>query len=400
MTKKTPFEQSHGFNLRDSVTLLVVAGSRAFGLNTPESDVDLRGVCVPPLRVKLFNRFEEADAPVHFEPGNGIFEMLPEGDLRAAGIATKTEGCITESQKFLQMLQGNNPTTLEMVFVRDEDVLFTGRIGQWFRDNAQRFLSQKIRHSTTGYAHQQLTKIKNHMKWINGKFDEPSRADFDLPDSEPAFLGPLEAIVKLYESKWHTDLSAIDNTAVRDWVNQKFTDTLSDVLKGFVEADGTFVGKPHRRDHLLRFAATRRIGVDDNMMEVLANERRYRAAREEWDNYQKYLKTRNKDRLALESVHGYDTKHAAHLVRLLRLGYEAMTTGKFQVYRDDAEELRSIRAGAWTFDRLIEEAEALEKQIATIPKEKIVLPYAPDPALKQEFEELLYSVYQQPGVLV
>lgn len=50
-------------------------------------------------------------------------------------------------------------------------------------------------------------------------------------------------------------------------------------------------------------------------------------------------------------LYGYDTKHAMHLVRLYRMGYEALTTGDILVRRPDAKELLSIRNGAWRLEQ-------------------------------------------------
>lgn len=49
---------------------------------------------------------------------------------------------------------------------------------------------------------------------------------------------------------------------------------------------------------------------------------------------------------------GYDTKNAAHLVRLLRMGIEALQTGRLQVKRPDAEELLSIKRGALSLEQV------------------------------------------------
>jgi hypothetical protein len=73
---------------------------------------------------------------------------------------------------------------------------------------------------------------------------------------------------------------------------------------------------------------------------------------------------RNPARAALERQHGYDTKHALHLVRLLRMGREILEIGRLVVTRPDREELLAIRAGAWTFDQLIDRAEAAHAAIA------------------------------------
>ncbi len=61
-------------------------------------------------------------------------------------------------------------------------------------------------------------------------------------------------------------------------------------------------------------------------------------------------------RLVLE--HGYDTKNAAHLIRLLRMGAEFLATGEMLVYRtDDRQELLDIKAGKWSLEEVKTEAE-------------------------------------------
>jgi hypothetical protein len=76
----------------------------------------------------------------------------------------------------------------------------------------------------------------------------------------------------------------------------------------------------------------------------------------------------------------YDVKNAAHLIRLLRMGTEFLGTGELRVYRtDDAEELKHIKRGGWTLERVKQEAErmfvAAEQACAQSP-----LPAEPDSA--------------------
>lgn len=70
-----------------------------------------------------------------------------------------------------------------------------------------------------------------------------------------------------------------------------------------------------------------------------------------------YLGDKRK-RLVLE--HGYDTKNAAHCIRLLRMGCEFIETGVLNVFRTwDRDELLSIKRGEWNIDRVKDEAEDL-----------------------------------------
>lgn len=64
-------------------------------------------------------------------------------------------------------------------------------------------------------------------------------------------------------------------------------------------------------------------------------------------------------------LHG-NTKHAMHLVRLLRMGKEVLTTGEVLVKRPDAQELLAIRNGAWEYDDLVKYAEDMDKEIQEV----------------------------------
>lgn len=57
---------------------------------------------------------------------------------------------------------------------------------------------------------------------------------------------------------------------------------------------------------------------------------------------------------------GYDCKNAAHLVRLLRMGIESLTTGEINVARHDAKQLRAIKTGEWSLKQIENEAERLQ----------------------------------------
>lgn len=64
-------------------------------------------------------------------------------------------------------------------------------------------------------------------------------------------------------------------------------------------------------------------------------------------------------RKSLVEQFGYDTKNAAHLIRLLRMGIEFMVDGELQVERQDAPELLGIKTGKWTLEEVKAEAERL-----------------------------------------
>jgi hypothetical protein len=114
-------------------------------------------------------------------------------------------------------------------------------------------------------------------------------------------------------------------------------------------------------------------------MDLLDRERRYRASLREWQQYQEWTRSRNPVRAELERQFGYDTKHALHLIRLLRMAVEILSHGEVLVRRPDAGDLLAIRRGALTFDALLEQAEALGSQ-ARLLADSSPLPPRPDEA--------------------
>jgi hypothetical protein len=82
-----------------------------------------------------------------------------------------------------------------------------------------------------------------------------------------------------------------------------------------------------------------------------------------WSAFQTWKASRNPARAELERRHGYDTKHAMHLIRLMRSGLEILQTGELRVRRGDAEDLNAVRDGALSFEALLEAASRLQSEI-------------------------------------
>jgi uncharacterized protein len=68
------------------------------------------------------------------------------------------------------------------------------------------------------------------------------------------------------------------------------------------------------------------------------------------------------NRPALEAQHGYDTKYAMHIFRLLGEAKEYMETGKVTLPRPNKEELIAIRRGEWMLSDLLAKANILQQE--------------------------------------
>jgi len=351
------------FDLRAHTHLLVVAGSRAYGLHRPSSDVDLKGFAVPP-RAWLMgfrHRFDQVDDA----DGIAVFaDTLTEAE-QAVVRRTKLEGSVYGLAKFVRLAADANPHMLDALFCRDDEIRLCTPIGEALRAARRQFLSQRCRDSFGGYARAQLKRIRTHRRWLlTPPTEAPTRAAFDLPEHSlmpREQLNAAQAAIRKQLDRWELDLDGLgkaDSQRVRGEVERVLVEQLA---------------------HDRYVVAGRAIGLSDNFVELMDRERRYRAARAEFQQHQRWLRERNADRAALEAAHGYDTKHAAHLVRLLRMALEIVRSGEVHVWRGDrdGDELQAIRAGAWSYDDLeawADDAEArLRAEASACP-----LPRRPD----------------------
>jgi uncharacterized protein len=317
--------------LRERTVFLTRHGSQAYGLATATSDEDFKGVAVPPAAYFLgfARRFEQV-------------------------VTNDPDAVVYDIRKFFELARDCNPNIVEVLWTEPEDhVIVTPAAGALI-DARSSFLSKKARHTFAGYATAQLKRINVHHKWLRDPPKAPpDRADFGLlpgglSSDQQNQIGAAVAMIKREVATWD-DLS---------WTE------LDDAARiGLKAKIGEFLARAQvSKDDLFRHTG-QRLGYDDNFLAILAREKAYRAKREEWDNYQRWLSTRNARRAELEAKYGYDTKHAMHLVRLLRMCKEILETGRVVVKRPDREELLAIKAGAWSYDELVHWAAEQDKEM-------------------------------------
>lgn len=265
---------------------MTLAGSHMYGTSRPESDIDKRGVCVPPKNVVMgFARnFEQQEFPGE---DTTVFSLT----------------------KFMKLAAECNPNVIELLFAPEECV--ETMIYPWDRllERRQEFLTAQAYPKFSGYAQGQLKRIKSHRAWLlNPPKSKPARKDYDLSDSS-AGIGEF--------------------------------------------SKGVDVGE-----------------ISGEVIDVIRREKAYNSAKVQFSQYQHWKANRNPARAELEAANGYDTKHAMHLVRLLRMGKQILTEGQLSVRRDDADELLAIRNGKWTYDELMEYVTPLHEELETIYKNK------------------------------
>ncbi len=362
-------------DVRRDTILLVVGGSRAYGLARAGSDVDVRGVAIPPAPYLhgLAHKFEQAEGDAM-----AVFADTLSDEERLVSGATRLEGTVYDVRKFLTLATESNPNILDVLFCRDDEVRVCTPLGARLRTARDLFVTASARHTFAGYAAAQLKRIQGHRRWLlTPPTHAPTRAEYGLPESTllpREQVGAAEAAIRKQLERWDLDTNGLEPAGVVA-LQTAIARSLAEIRTalGFESDDG-----------MKWLAAARVVGLDANLIHVLQKEREFDGASRQWRHYLQWKTERNPARAALEASHGYDTKHAAHLVRLLRMGREILETGRVWVWRGpggaaDADELRAIRDGAWTYDRLLEEVSREEAALAAIMAgRRFVVPAAPD----------------------
>jgi hypothetical protein len=134
-------------------------------------------------------------------------------------------------------------------------------------------------------------------------------------------------------------------------------------------------------------------------VEYIHAERAFAKAKQVYDSWVSWKKERNPARRALEEKSGYDTKHASHLVRLMRMGHEIVSTGKVLVNRTgiDADELLAVKNGGWTFEQVMEFKDAMETKLDEeyTRQKKAIAAGEPTPLPREVNKEALNTLYHE-----
>jgi predicted nucleotidyltransferase len=222
--------------------------------------------------------------------------------------------------KVISLLIQNNPNILDLLYMDPKFYKVITPYWQTVVDNRKLFLSKKAKHTFSGYAFAQLKRIERHRKWFIDPPEKPSRTEYGLAEHE-----------------------GIPQTTVN---------ALASIPAEY---------------------------FSDEYKEKIRQEKEYYFAKKNWDNYKEWEANRNKVRAETEKKFLLDTKHAAHLVRLISMAEEILTTGDVHINRAgiDADTLLAVRNGEWTYEKVLEWSAEKEKSLEEM-YEKSTLPYSPD----------------------
>lgn len=301
------------FDVESRTILLVKHGSHAYNLATETSDLDVKGISVPPLKYHLG------------------FSSVFEQHIRETSKGHPTDLVIYSLRKFAKLASESNPNIIEVLFGDDSDIIKIDEFGEELRAFRQNFLSKKARFTFSGYAFSQLKRIITHRNWLlNPPKEPPTRKEYGLSDTFQVSKTELGAFNTLLEKGSFQELS-------------------------------------------------------NEALSLYSKERAYKNMLTQWNQYQEWRSSRNPARAELEAKFGYDSKHASHLIRLMRMCKEILLTGQVIVKRPDREYLLNVKRGQRSYDEIIEESEKLESDINDLYESSNVLPKHPNINLIDNF---------------
>lgn len=170
------------FNLKDlykgnlpwlvpNTVVFGLAGSRSYGLETPESDYDFKGLVIPPKEYFL-----------------GFKQKFEQAEVKKT--SNDVEFTIYDIRKFFYLCANANPNIIELLWLDPKDYLILTPIGEKIVAARDLFLSKKAKFTFAGYALSQLTKMRSHRSWLlQPPKKKPTRADFGLPANKALITG-------------------------------------------------------------------------------------------------------------------------------------------------------------------------------------------------------------------
>lgn len=300
-----------------------IVGSQAYGTNTPDSDIDVKGVYIQnPFDVSSFN----------YTP-----QDLPDKDTT-----------YWELKRFLELAMSSNPTVLELLFTPEDCILYEHPLWTIIKKHRQMFLTKECKNSFMGYAKQQIYKAKGlnkKMNWEQERIERKQPINFcKLID----LTGHVTKLTDFLNTKKNTEgffFTKIDNTKQL----YKLWYTHMSYNKPMCNNDDLLLTPiPENADPLL-------CGIIQYDLDGFQTHCR------EYNSYQIWLKERNEARYVDVKNHEQkiDGKNILHCIRLIEMSKEIATQHTLIVRRPNAKDLLKIRKGELNLQKIIDNADQL-----------------------------------------
>ncbi|WP_126654439.1 nucleotidyltransferase domain-containing protein [Chryseobacterium aureum] len=316
-----------------------ISGSRAFGLETENSDTDIRGV--------------------YYLPKEDFFGLnyIPQ-------ISNETNDLTYyEIGRFVELLQKNNPNILEILASPEDCIQYRHPLMHLLK--TEDFLSKLCKDTFAGYAVSQIKKAKGLNKKILNPIDKERKSILD-------FCFILEGQGSLPLTKWlHEFPSSGGVSAGRGGLSQEKCGLINiDHTKGmyalFYDETGMLGYKGVIQNEEANQVSLSSIPKDEKPLAYLfCHLDAYSVYCKDYREYWKWVAERNEDRYNVNHTHGqnYDSKNMMHTIRLLQSCEQIFKTGSLNIRVKNRDELLDIKAGNQSYENVMQKAENLIQSI-------------------------------------
>ena len=301
-----------------------ISGSRAYGLDTPASDTDIRGVFILPKA-----QFYSLDyiGQINNETNDIVYYEL---------------------RKFIELCSKNNPNILELLNVPEECILYKNPI--FDRVTLDLFLSKICEKSFANYAFTQIKKARGLEKKIVNPMSEQRKSVLDFCYVYHGSMSiPLLSFLSEHQLQ-QEDCGVANINHLKDCFNLYHSEEIP--YKGVISSEKSnevslsSIPKGEKPIAMLYF-----------------NKDGYSAYCKKYKEYWSWVKKRNENRYKTTISHGknYDAKNMMHTFRLLGMAEEIAKEKTIHVKRKDRDFLLDVKHGKYEYDELVRWAE--EKKV-------------------------------------
>jgi predicted nucleotidyltransferase len=361
----------------------IITGSNAYGTNTPESDLDIRGIFRQPLEARM-----------------SLDPLINQVSDKGQDIT------YYELKKYFELASDCNPNIIEMLYPPKETLLYVHPIMQKVLDNRHLFISKKAKHTFAGYAMAQIKRCRGQNKWINNPKPEraPQREDFCwvismlpedyrlLEDAPPWNDLRREALIGKNIFPMRPVPVVETNFNLSECVVAKLEHVENTYRLYYYGPDGV---KGVFRDNQLVTESIPKEDEWENFVGFLIyNEQAYNKAKDDHKNYWTWKKERNESRYAPQEAGelDYDAKNVMHTFRLLWSGLNILENGE-PIVRFEGERLEflmDIRTGKFEHDELMEQSEKMMANLDALYNNSTI----PESVDKKAINDLYMEVIQ------
>ena len=336
------------------IILECISGSKAYGLDTPTSDTDIKGVFLLPKKDFYSLKY----TPQVSNPSNDIVYY--------------------ELGRFMELLSLNNPNILELLNTPESKVLHKH---PYLNDIKAELILSKLCKNTFGkFALSQIKKAKG----LNKKIVNPMSKE-------------RKSILSFCYVNYENGSIALEKfLAMKNW-NQAHCGLVN--IAHMKNVYGLYYGENLGFSGIVKKSESNAISLSSipkgtpQQALLFFNKDGYSTYCKEYREYWDWVDKRNNHRYENTQSHGknYDAKNMMHTFRLLEMAIEIGRDGKVNVSRPDRDFLLEIKSGKYEYDNLLKMAQAKQDEMERV-FENSTLPQSPD---INAIGELLYKIRER-----